>query len=233
VKATIRDQGDELRFVVEDADAATAALLRAQFYDEGADGFEKRFRRDRLLFPHDFRAIEARWSRYVREARDRRVTPEAVDAAIAWVADRHAEAAIDWWLAGSAALYVRGLDLLPHDVDVMTYLRNADAIAPVVEGPIVEPFQRVSDWVVKGFGVIDRGVRVDYAFEPEAWVDGQGTVDFGPYAERHLEEVAWRGQTLRVPELSTHLWPNEARGRLDRVALIRAAMAQAKGDDRR
>ena len=179
MRATIRDRGDEVCFVVEDVDAATAALLAAQFYAEVDGRFEKRFRRDGLLFPHDFGAIEARWVRYLRESRDRRVTPEAVDRALTWVADRHAEAGIDWWLAGSAALYVRGIDLLPHDIDVMSYLREAEALAPVVEGSIVEPFQRVSDWVVKGFGVIDRGVRIDYAFEPEAWVDGQGIVDFG------------------------------------------------------
>jgi hypothetical protein len=230
MRATIWDRGDEACFVIEDADAATAALLRAQFYAEVDGRFEKRFRRADLLFPHDFGAIEARWVRYLREARDRRVTPEAVDLALAWIADRHAEAGIDWWLTGSAALYVRGIDLLPHDIDVMSYLREAEALAPIVEGSIVEPFQRVSDWVVKGFGVIDRGVRVDVAFEPEAWVDGQGIVDFGPTAEQHLEEVAWRGRTLRVPEVTTHLRPNEARGRLDRVALIRAYLRRGAGD---
>ncbi len=140
MNASIRGQGDEVRFVVEDADAATAALLSAQFYAEADGRFEKRFRRHDLLFPHDFQAIEARWVRYLREARDRRVTPAAVDGALAWVADRHAEAGVDWWLAGSAALYVRGIDLLPHDIDVMSYLREADALAPVVEGSIVEPF---------------------------------------------------------------------------------------------
>lgn len=233
MNASIRGQGDEVRFVVEDADAATAALLSAQFYAEADGRFEKRFRRHDLLFPHDFQAIEARWVRYLREARDRRVTPAAVDGALAWVADRHAEAGVDWWLAGSAALYVRGIDLLPHDIDVMSYLREADALAPVVEGSIVEPFQRVSDWVVKGFGVIDRGVRVDYAFEPEAWVDGQGFVDFGPHAEQHLEEVVWRGRAIRVPEVTTHLRSNEARGRLDRVALIHEYVQRGEGDRRR
>lgn len=145
MNASIRGQGDEVRFVVEDADAATAALLSAQFYAEADGRFEKRFRRHDLLFPHDFQAIEASWVRYLREARDRRVTPAAVDGALAWVADRHAEAGVDWWLAGSAALYVRGIDLLPHDIDVMSYLREADALAPVVEGSIVEPFQRVPE----------------------------------------------------------------------------------------
>jgi hypothetical protein len=230
MRASVRDHGDEIRFVVEDADAKTAALLRAQFYAEADGRFEKRFRHSDLLFAHDFRAIEARWLRYLREAPGRAVTPDAVDRALAWTADRHAEAGIDWWLTGSAALYARGLDLLPHDIDAMTYLRHAAAIGSVVAPSIIEPFHRVTDWVVKGFGVVDRGVRIDVAFEPEAWVDGQGIVDFGPYAERHLEEIVWRGRTLRVPELGTHLWPNEARGRLDRVALIRAAMGRAGGD---
>jgi hypothetical protein len=230
MRARVHDQGDEVRFVVEDADAATAELLAAQFYAEVDGRFEKRFRHDALLFPHDFRAIAARWVRYLREARDRRVTPAAVDEALAWVADRHAGAGIDWWLTGSAALYVRGIDLLPHDIDVMTHLGEAEALASVVAPSIVEPFHHVSDWVVKGFGVIDRGVRIDYAFEPEAWVDGQGIVDFGPYAEQHLEEVSWRGRVLRVPEVETHLRSNEARGRLERVALIRGYLQRDGGE---
>ena len=111
MRASICDQDDELRFRVEDAEAATAALLRAQFYAEVDGGFEKRFRRADLLFAHDVRAIEARWARYLREAPERAVTPEDLDRALGWVADRHAEAGIDWWLTGSAALYARGLDL--------------------------------------------------------------------------------------------------------------------------
>jgi hypothetical protein len=229
-QASVHDRGGEVRFVVEDADPATARLLAAQAYTEADGRFEKRFRRDDLLFPHDFRAIEARWIGYLREAPDRRATPATVDRALAWVADHHAEAGIDWWLTGSAALYVRGIDLLPHDIDVMAYLRQAEAVGSVVAPSIVEPFQRVSDWVVKGFGVIDRGIRVDYAFEPEAWVDGQGIVDFGPTAEQRLEEVHWRGRVLRVPEVTTHLWPNEVRGRLDRVALIRAYLRRGEGE---
>jgi len=227
MRASVQDQGDEIRFAVESADAETAGLLAAQFYTEVDGSFEKRFRRDALLFPHDFRAIETRWVRYLREASGRRVTPAAVDRVLAWVADRHAAAGIDWWLTGSAALYARGIDLLPSDIDVMTYLRQAEVIGAVVAPSVVEPFQRVSDWVVKGFGVIDRGVRVDYAFGAEDWVDGQGVVDFGPTAERHLEEVRWRGRAIRVPEVTTHLWPNQARGRLDRVALIRAYLQRS------
>lgn len=101
MSASVRDHGDEIRFVVEDADAATAALLRAPFHAEIDGRFEKRFRRDDLLFAHDFRAIEARPTRYLGEARDRRPTPEVVDRALAWTADRHAEAGIDGWLIGS------------------------------------------------------------------------------------------------------------------------------------
>lgn len=60
MRASVRDHGDEIRFVVEDADAKTAALLRAQFYAEADGRFEKRFRHSDLLFARDFRAIEAR-----------------------------------------------------------------------------------------------------------------------------------------------------------------------------
>ena len=52
MRASILDHDDEDLFVVEDADAATAARLRAQSHPEVDGRFEKRFRREDLL-PHD------------------------------------------------------------------------------------------------------------------------------------------------------------------------------------
>jgi hypothetical protein len=89
-----------------------------------------------------------------------------------------------------------------------------------VQPYIVEPFHHVTDWVVKGFGVVDYGIRLDFAFEPEDWVDGRGPADFGPYAQAHLETVQWQGFAVQVPPVELHIAPNQARGRHDRVQLI-------------
>jgi hypothetical protein len=128
---------------------------------------------------------------------------------------------VRWWLAGSGALYVRGLKVKPHDLDVMTYKTEIEALRELVLPHTVEPFHHVTGWVVRGFGVVNYRYRIDFAFEPEDWVDGQGPLDFGPYAEAHIELVNWHGHEILVPPIELHIAPNEARGRQERVALIR------------
>ena len=49
----------------------------------------------------------------------------------------------------------------------------------------------------------------------------QGPVDFGPYAQEHIEPVSWHGHEILVPPIELHIAPNEARNRHERVAQIR------------
>jgi hypothetical protein len=102
----------------------------------------------------------------------------------------------------------------------MTYLSEKDKILALFGHLAVEPFHYPKGWVVKGFGVVDPGYRVDYAFEPEDWVDDRGYLDFGPYAEQHLETVFWNGNPILVPPLELHLPSNIARNRTGIVSQI-------------
>jgi hypothetical protein len=173
-----------------------------------------------LMFRHDEHAIGKKYEQYVnREYFQRKDTTE-IDKAIEWVCDTHAEHNIKWWLTGSSALYVRGLNIIPHDVDVMTYFSEKEKIAAAVFNNIIEPFHFVSGWVVKGFGVVDYGCRIDYAFEPENYVDANGYCDFGPYAENHLEEIIWHGRKIFIPDVNLHIMPNVNRNRMNVVNAI-------------
>ncbi|MBN1409726.1 MAG: hypothetical protein JW969_02705, partial [Spirochaetales bacterium] len=152
-------------------------------------------------------------------------TQENLDASLQWLTEGLKRRKVKWWLAGSGALYVRGLEVKPHDLDVMTYKTGIEAIRRMVSPYIVEPFHHVNGWVVKGFGVVHYRTRIDFAFEPEDWVDDNGPVDFGPHAQSHLEKVVWHGHEILVPPVELHIAPNEARGRHDRVALIKNYMS--------
>lgn len=78
--------------------------------------------------------------------------------------------------------------------------------------------------MVRGFGVVDLGYRVDYAFDPELWVDKPEPVDFGPDAAAHTREITWHGRKIRVPPLELHLPANRVRGRASVVAQIEARL---------
>jgi hypothetical protein len=221
MKIQILDQGTDILFHVSMVNDAEQAILLASFFTEDAAGvFTKRFARSTLMFAHDLALMAENFAAYLREQQDHEQRRARCAQALDWLCRTHAEHAIDWWLTGSAALFVRGLDLIPHDIDVMTYKSEIPRIHAAINQQIVEPFHHVSGWVVKGFGVINQNYRIDYAFEAEEWVDTNGPVDFGPMAERDREVVVWNGHTILVPKLHYHLLPNRVRQRQGVVAQI-------------
>ncbi len=213
----------QFKIIVQDKDVVYRAVSReglsdeqlaGMFYTLAGDYYEKRLPLSAMMFEHDFPKIEERYNAFIKETISRKGTLEDLEKALLWIITEHEKHNIKWWLAGSAALFVRGLNVLPHDIDIMTYKSEISKIHSVVEPYIVEPFHHVSGWVVKGFGVINQGYRVDYAFEPEDWVDSQGYVDFGPYAEKNLEKVEWKGHSINVPPLKLHILSNKLRNRM-------------------
>lgn len=221
----ILERDGALVYRVVEREGVSDQALAGMFYQE-TDGVFERTYPPRLLFPHDdLPAMEARANCHLARELSGTFSRDALDAALERVCDLHRDAGVDWWLAGSAALYVQGLDVRPHDIDVLTARTELERLVPVVAPRVVEPFHDSTGWVVRGFGVADFGCRVDYAFDPEPWVDQAGPVDFGPYAAAHTRAVLWHGRTVRVPPLETHLPANRARGRDALVAQIEARLA--------
>ena len=54
--------------------------------------------------------------------------------------------------------------------------------------------------------------------------DGNGYLDFGPYAQSHLEKIKWKNHTILVPPLQLHIKSNLDRGRIEVVNKIKAAI---------
>jgi hypothetical protein len=197
------------------------------YYSNQNGKFIKRYQKSGLMFPHHISQLETNYNSFLVED----FTPnfrsfDAFQTALLWIASEFQKRNIRWWLAGSAALCVRGLALLPHDIDIMTFKSEIDGIKTLFEPYIMEPFHHVTGWVVKGFGVINYHFRIDIAFEPEEWVDGQGPVDFGPYAQNHLETILWHGFPIQVPPIELHLASNLTRARNDRVTQIQQYLRQ-------
>ena len=203
-----------------------ARVLRAAFFEEREGAWVKAFDRRALVFEPDLGLLRRNFERHLRREAAGPPSAAALADALEWICDAFGAAGVDWWLVGSGALFVRGLDVHPHDLDVMVGRDQLGLLAGVVRPHAVEPFHHVGGWVVRGFGVIDVGCRVDVACDPEDWVDAEGPVDFGPAAAAALEAIDWRGRSLRVPPLAYHLGPNRARGR---HALVEAIERRSAG----
>ncbi|HOD53806.1 MAG TPA: hypothetical protein PKJ08_04710 [Candidatus Cloacimonadota bacterium] len=221
----INDQKDVI-YRITDKEGVSDELLQSMFYQLNGDFYEKRLPLEAMMFDHPFSEIEPRYNHFINRELIQRYNQKTLEDALLLICQFHKANQIDWWLAGSAALYIRGIDVQPHDLDIMTYFSEIEKIRKSFLPYIVEPFHRVKSWVVKGFGVIDTGIRTDYAFEPEAFVDNEGYVDFGPYAESHLEIVNWKGYDIFVPPVELHLKSNLIRNRIETVEKIK----KYKGD---
>lgn len=131
---------------------------------------------------------------------------------------------VDWWLAGSAALAVRGLPVTPGDVNLCVDGADARRLGELLLEYLVEPVMPVTGWVCDWWGRAFMGACVEWIGGAHERADTPHVSDFGPIAARRRETVYWRGHALRVPPLEMQLAVNERRGRTERAAIIRAAL---------
>ena len=58
---------------------------------------------------------------------------------------------VEWWLGGSAALAVRGADVVPRDVDVVTSAAGAEELARRLDDLLDEPLTVGEGWIATHF----------------------------------------------------------------------------------
>jgi hypothetical protein len=227
MKIEIHEIGEQIVFRVIEREGLSDETLQVMFYTFKEGTWSKGYPRAALMFPQDLARMEANFNAYIEnELHQEGRTLADLDTALEWLCTEFERRGVSWWLTGSGALYARGLAVKPHDLDVMLEKSEIEKIREMVTPYIVEPFHHVTGWVVKGFGVVNYRYRIDFAFEPEDWVDSQGPVDFGPYARERVEPLNWHGHQILVPPVELQIAPNESRGRNERVELIRQYLRQ-------
>lgn len=133
-----------------------------------------------------------------------------------------AVAGVDWMLGGSAALAIRGVRIVPRDIDftVADQQATVDALGHLlVEPPIKTNGQWIAEWFARAWD----GMRIEWAAEPRPDLDDhEWTSDIGPEAERRAEVVSWRGLGFRVPPLDLQAAVTRERCLYDRATAIDA-----------
>jgi hypothetical protein len=151
-----------------------------------------------------------------------RQRPVPWEDALSELAARLEGAAIDWFVSGSAALAIRGIDVVPRDIDFVT--TNHPRVAAALGDALIEPPLYDSDrhWIAAWFGRAYLGARVEWVAEVYPEYDDWGAPnEIGPTAARRLERVRWNRRSLLLAPLDLQLAVNEKRGLDDRVAAIR------------
>jgi hypothetical protein len=129
---------------------------------------------------------------------------------------------LEWWLTGSCATQLHGIEIGPHDIDAMVRAVDVPRITDVLKDFLIEPIVDTDGWVTKDFGVCFLTARIDIASDPSATLDDPEPADCGPFAFNHLEHLQWQGFDIRVPPLELQVNVNRRRGRMDRVEKIEA-----------
>lgn len=218
MKISFREDEQSIYFVVSDLVQTYESVMKNSFFTYDEQGCYKKFNKPIDNIEH----VKNNFASYAEEmfAQQGYFKPVLWEDALLAFIEKVRGKNIDWWLTGSCATCVRGINIEPHDVDIMLKSKDIEKIKDIFHDFIVEPIIDSKGWVVDYFGVLFMNARIDLAFDPQEWVDSQGKADFGPYASNHLEEVSWKGNVIKVPPLELQVHANKNRKRFDRVKAI-------------
>jgi hypothetical protein len=189
------------------------------FFQEESGGYVKRFPRGSVT-----EAILARLEHVLLPMirQTARLEPAPWEAALHETARRLDRAGVDWWLAGSGALAVRGLAVQPRDLDLVVSDEDAARTASAFEDALTEPAVEVKGWFCRWFGRAWLGARIEWVGGVTDVADRPEPSDFGLVAAVALSEVAWQGLAVRVPPIELQRDVSKRRGLTKRVRLIDA-----------
>ena len=224
MRTIYRTAGSQIYFIISELDAAYHDAARDLAYNRVEDGFAKVYPANT---PHLDR-IYQNFEHYAEEmilqmARVHAVPWEQALLAFLQIIE---EQNIDWWLTGSAALSVRGLDVTPRDLDLVVDDKGAQKLGELLLNYLIEPVVDTQGWFCKWFGRAFLHARVEWVGGVDESADEPEISDFGPTAASQLESTNWRGYEIRVPRLDLQLKVNERRGLTERVEKIKHAMSR-------
>jgi hypothetical protein len=210
---------DDDRLVVQCDEPLFRDALGDLFFHEESGGHVKRFPRDSVT-----EAILARLEQVLLPMlrQTARLEPAPWEAALRETARRLDGAAVDWWLAGSGALAVRGLAVQPRDLDLVVSGEDAARTAMAFEDALTEPAVEAEGWFSRWFGRAWLGARIEWVGGVTDAADRPEPSDFGLVAAAALSEVRWQGLAVRVPPIELQREVSKRRGLSQRVRLIDA-----------
>jgi hypothetical protein len=218
VKTLRKTDGLTTSFIIADVDPVYQDAVRSLYYGPCEEGFSKTFPAN----TPDLDRIFLNFERYAHEMvlQTARVHTANWEKALSAFLKIVEDSEIDWWLTGSAALAVRGLDIAPGDIDLVTNDAGAARLSELLLEYLLEPLQPSSGWIWNSFGRAFLHVRLEWVGGVNHSADHPDPSDFGPAAAKRLARVLWNGQEIRVPPLDLQLEVSKRRGLTERADKI-------------
>jgi len=222
MKTMYRTRGTLVYFILSDLDPAYHNAVRQLEFREVEDGFAR-------VYPVGSAHLDRIYQNFTRYAEEMILQMAGIHS-VPWEQALHAflqrvdQENIAWWLVGSTALAVRGLDIIPHDIDLSVDDEGAHKLGKILLDYLIEPIQDSRGWISNWFGRAFLHARIEWVGGVDPKVDDDEITDYGPLAASHMETVFWQGYQIHIPPLDLQLEVSERRGLTDRVEKIKRAI---------
>jgi hypothetical protein len=221
LETQLKVDGDRVYFLVRTTDPLSQDRLVKMGWSVTNQGLLSRRLSNAGPVERIFQNFTAHLEEMIEQSARRR--PIAWEDALAEFMDRVEGQGVRWWLYGSTALAVRGIDIQPGDLDLA--VDDPWLVGDLLADLLVEPVSRLENWVADVGGRAFHGALIE-------WLAGAHPTGLTPPHEQepaagnHLEMIAWRGRGVPVPRLQVQLAVAERRGLRRRSEQIRRAMTR-------
>ena len=150
MKTALKIEGATAYFIVAELEREYHDAARGLFYKSFEGGFAKEFPSDTPNLGHYYRNFERCAQEMILQAARVHSVPweRALMTFMKAVENRN----VDWWLGGSTALAVRGIDVIPRDIDLIVAEADCIRLGELLDGYLVEPAVPVVGWIAEWFG---------------------------------------------------------------------------------
>lgn len=214
-----QDKGEEVIFLINTSIKKYRAALRKLQYPELEEGFGRSFPKDIPHLDKYFKRFRKIALEMLKQTTDEVPTPweKTLIAFMKLIGSNP----LHWWVTGSCALALYGVEISPRDIDLVTNYESALKLGELLDDYIYEPVIEPQDWFCKWFGRAFLHMRIEWiggVYEDESI---QIQKDFGYLAEKQLQNIKWRNYVIKVPPLKTLLEQTERRGLDSRAEKIK------------
>ncbi len=154
-----------------------------------------------------------------------KIRPAPWEQALSALIEKLAGTGIRWYINGSAAMAIWGIDVAPRDLNIMfPDLSDFDRVRQLFLGETIYPIERCDSWVLAGLGGLFVHANIGLAFRNAPDVSQPKELDWMGRDMSQLMEVEWMGRKVVVSPLEWLRRDNQDLGRPDRVELIERFM---------
>lgn len=205
----------EFIFCVEDVDEKLIENLQSAWFQQTDQGFLKIYNKEM-----ESNGVSAEDKELVKR-NFARLGPAMFEGVFDWqnvlllLAQKFTAHKIEWYIIGSTSEAVRGVDIQPHDIDIIVHTRDFFKVKNIFQDDVVEPFvDNHGTWLVRYFGrlCLD-GAIVDIAADEKM-----------NWGNHQYDKLVWNDYDLIIEPLQARYQVEIERKRAERIKAIETYM---------